>query len=72
MHTTFPRLMLAHARQRPNDPALREKALGIWQTFNWAQLATLVRHLAGGLAQAGLQRGGHVVVIGENRPRPSQ
>ncbi|MCX7668696.1 MAG: AMP-binding protein, partial [Anaerolineae bacterium] len=31
--------------------------------------ATLVRHLAGGLAQAGLQRGEHLVVVGENRPR---
>ena len=69
MQTTFPRLMLAHASQRPGDPALREKALGIWQTLSWAELATLVRHLAGGLAQAGLARGDHVVVIGENRPR---
>ncbi|HET7866427.1 MAG TPA: AMP-binding protein [Burkholderiaceae bacterium] len=69
MQTTFPRLMLAHARQRPNDPALREKALGIWQTLSWAQLAALVQDLAGGLAEAGLQRGDHVVVIGENRPR---
>ena len=28
-----------------------------------------MRALAGGLAEAGLQRGEHVVVIGENRPR---
>ncbi len=69
VHTTFPRLMLAHARQRPHDPALREKALGIWQTLSWEQLATLVQHLAGGLAEAGLTRGEHVVVIGANRPR---
>ena len=51
VHTTFPRLMLAHARQRPHDPALREKALGIWQTLSWEQLATLVQQLAGGLAE---------------------
>jgi long-chain acyl-CoA synthetase len=69
VQTTFPRLMLAHARQRPGDPALREKALGIWQTLSWEQLATLVHHLACGLAEAGLTRGEHVVVIGENRPR---
>jgi long-chain acyl-CoA synthetase len=61
--------MLAHARQRPGEPALREKALGIWQTLSWEQLATLVQHLACGLAEAGLTRGEHVVVIGENRPR---
>jgi long-chain acyl-CoA synthetase len=67
--TTFPRLMLEHAAQRPDAPALREKEFGIWQTLSWAQLATLVRELAGGLAAAGLQRGQHLVVVGENRPR---
>ena len=69
MLTTFPRLMLDHAAQRPEAPALREKEFGIWQTLSWAQLAVLVRELAGGLAQAGLQRGQHVIVVGENRPR---
>lgn len=69
MQTTFPRLMLDHAAQRPDAPALREKEFGIWQTLSWSQLATLVRELAGGLAQAGLQRGQHVIVVGENRPR---
>ena len=69
MSTTFPRLMLEHATARPQAPALREKECGIWQTVTWSQLATLVRELAGGLHQAGLQRGQHVVVVGENRPR---
>jgi long-chain acyl-CoA synthetase len=69
VQTTFPRLMLAHAQQRPDAPALREKAYGIWQTTSWARLAALVRQLACGLAEAGLQRGQHVVVIGDNRPR---
>lgn len=66
---TFPRCLLAHARQRPHAPALREKELGIWQTLDWAALAALVRQLAHGLAAAGLARGQHLVVIGENRPR---
>ena len=69
MQTTFPRLMLEHAQQRPDAPALREKEYGIWQTLSWGALAQLVRALAGGLAAAGLQRGQHLVVIGENRPR---
>jgi long-chain acyl-CoA synthetase len=69
LQTTFPRLMLAHAAQRPGAAALREKALGIWQTLDWAGLAQLVRELACGLAEAGVARGEHVVVIGENRPR---
>ena len=69
METTFPRLMLEHARQRPDAPALREKAYGIWQTTTWAELARLVEALACGLHQAGLRRGEHMVVIGANRPR---
>jgi long-chain acyl-CoA synthetase len=66
---TFPQTMLAHAKARPDAPALREKSFGIWQTLSWGQLAQLVRHLACGLAEAGLKRGEHVVVVGENRPR---
>ncbi len=69
MQTTFPRLMLEHARQRPTAPALREKVYGIWQTLTWADLAQLVRELAGGMAVAGLNRDDHIVVVGDNRPR---
>ena len=44
--TTFPRLLLDHAARRPDAPALREKAFGVWQTLTWAELAVLVRELA--------------------------
>ena len=69
MQTTFTRLMLEHAAQRPDAAALREKEFGIWQTLTWSALATLVRELACGLHEAGLKRGEHIVVVGENRPR---
>ena len=71
MTTSFPRLLLDHARQRPQASALREKEYGIWQTTSWSQLEQLVRALAAGLHAAGVKRGQHVVVIGENRPRLS-
>jgi len=69
VQTTFAQLLLQHAQQRPNAPALREKVFGIWQTTSWSDLAELVKALAGGFAAAGLQRGQHIVVIGDNRPR---
>ena len=69
MQTTFPRLLLNHAAQRPLDPAMREKEYGIWQALSWADLAVLVEQLAGGLHQAGLRKGDHMVVLGANRPR---
>jgi len=69
MNRTFPQLLLQHAAERGDAPALREKEYGIWQTHSWVQLAALVEQVAAGLQQAGLQRGEHMVVIGSNRPR---
>ena len=69
MQTTFPRRLLEHAKTRPDAAALREKEYGIWQTLTWSALASLTRELACGLAAAGLKRGDHIVVVGENRPR---
>ena len=69
MQTTFPQLLQRHAAERPTAPAMREKEYGIWQALSWADLATLVEHLACGLHQAGLRRDDHMVVVGANRPR---
>jgi len=66
---TFPRLLLEHARLRPNHPAYREKFLGIWQTESWSDAATKVRELACGLASKGFSRGMSLGIIGDNRPR---
>ncbi|MCJ0764748.1 AMP-dependent synthetase/ligase [Variovorax terrae] len=69
MQTTFPRLLLKHAAERPQAPAMREKEYGIWQAHSWSAMAVLVEQMACGLHQAGLRRGEHLVVIGANRPR---
>jgi len=66
---TFPRLLLQHAAVRPAHPAIREKDLGIWQSWNWGQVSTEVRALAGGLAALGFRRGDSLAIIGDNRPR---
>jgi len=66
---TFPRLLLEHARLRGDHAATREKDLGIWQSWTWSQVAADVRALACGLAAQGFQRGMHLAIIGDNRPR---
>jgi long-chain acyl-CoA synthetase len=66
---TFPRLLLKHAAEIPRHPATREKDLGIWQSWTWAQVAAEVRALACGLAAQGFRRGMHLAIIGDNRPR---
>jgi long-chain acyl-CoA synthetase len=69
MQTTFARLLLKHATERPQDAAMREKEYGIWQALTWAELAKMVEHLACGLHAAGLRRNDHMIVVGANRPR---
>ena len=65
---TFPRLLFHHAQVRPAAPAMREKNLGIWQTWTWADVAERVRALACGLASLGFKRGDNLAIIGDNRP----
>src|SRR5436190_20059600 len=69
MLDTFPNLLMHHARVRGDRPAIREKDLGIWQTWTWREFADEVRFLACGLADAGLTRGSHFALVGANRPR---
>ncbi|MGD9952511.1 MAG: AMP-binding protein [Burkholderiales bacterium] len=66
---TFPKLLLHHARARGARAAIREKDLGIWQTWTWHEFAEEVRALACGFAERGLKRGDHMALVGDNRPR---
>ncbi|ROR35213.1 AMP-dependent synthetase/ligase [Inmirania thermothiophila] len=66
---TFPKLLLHHARVRPDRPAIREKDYGIWQTWTWREVADEVRALACGLAAMGFRRGDMLAIVGDNRPR---
>ena len=66
---TFPKLLAHHAQVRGDLPAIREKDLGVWQTWTWGRLAAEVRDLACGLAAHGLSRGAHLAIVGDNRPR---
>src|SRR5436190_5271670 len=69
MFDTFPKLLMHHARERAQRPAIREKDLGIWQTRSWAEFADEVRAAACGLAGAGFARGEHFALVSDNRPR---
>jgi len=69
MLDTFPRLLLHHAEVRGDRPAMREKDLGIWQSWTWSQVADEVAAMACGLAELGFRRGDRLAIIGDNRPR---
>ncbi len=66
---TFPKLLLANAVSLADRPAMREKDLGIWQTWTWSDVAEEVRDFALGLQRLGLEPGEKVAVVGANRPR---
>ena len=68
MTTTFPQLLLQHAAQRPDAPALREKEYGIWQTWSWKSAAAEVRAMACGLLALGFARGQNLALVSDNRP----
>ena len=68
-YDTFPKLLRYTAEHRGDRPAYREKDLGIWQSWSWAEIEREVRSLACGLAALGLQRGDKVAIVGDNRPR---
>jgi long-chain acyl-CoA synthetase len=66
---TFPKLLLRNAARWGARPAIREKDLGIWQTWTWAQVADEVQAFALGLEALGLKPGEKVAIVGANRPR---
>jgi len=54
---------------RGDRPAIREKDLGIWQTWTWHELAEETRAITAALAAMGFKRGEHFALVGDNRPR---
>ena len=67
-HDTFPKLLLHNAARWPDEVAMREKDLGIWHGYSWADYRDRVREIACGLKSLGLERGEVVGLIGRNRP----
>lgn len=66
---TFPKLLIRNADIYRDRPATREKDLGIWQTWTWAEVLEETRAFSIGLETLGIERGDAVAIIGDNRPR---
>ena len=60
---TVPRIFWHAARQRASLVWLREKELGLWRNWTWAQTADAVREIAHGLIALGLERGQTVSIL---------
>ena len=66
---TFPKLLLRNAVKFTDRPAIREKDLGIWQTWTWSQVLDEIRAFAVGLSELGVKPGDKIAIVGDNRPR---
>ena len=56
-----------NAKTSPNQPAVREKAFGIWQTWSWRDYSENARQLALGLIDLGMEDSSPVAIVGNNR-----
>jgi long-chain acyl-CoA synthetase len=65
---TFPKLVRANAERLARHVAIREKDLGIWQSYTWRDYFERSCRIALGLASLGFVRGDKTAVVGDNRP----
>ncbi|WP_421902138.1 AMP-binding protein [Maridesulfovibrio sp.] len=66
--TTLPALLIKNGRERATRTAMREKYLGIWQSFTYRQYLEITSEFAAGLKSLGFGKGDAIVIIGDNRP----
>lgn len=66
---TFPKLLIEKAnRYGSKKIALREKDLGIWQSFTWEEYLEKVKYFSLGMISLGFEPGDKISVIGDNKP----
>ncbi|MCE2688261.1 MAG: AMP-binding protein [Rubrivivax sp.] len=63
---TTPKLFLKKALERGERIALREKDMGVWQSYSWRHFHARAMQIAYGLRALGLQRGDAVAILGED------
>ena len=65
--STMWQVLEENAKTSPNQPAVREKAFGIWQTWSWRDYSENARQLALGLIDLGMDDSSPVAIVGNNR-----
>lgn len=62
---TVPALLVERAASAPDGVAMRDKHLGVYRGYGWAECRDLVEETARGLAALGMARGDRVAVMGD-------
>lgn len=64
---TLPQIVREHAQKNGDRIAIRQKEFGIWRPYTWREYYDRASAVGLGLRAMGLEEGGHVAVISENR-----
>ncbi|MEQ9642920.1 MAG: AMP-binding protein [Alphaproteobacteria bacterium] len=67
-HDTLPKVLRWNTQTAGGDVAMREKQLGLWRSFTWAEADDRTRHWALGMRQLGIGPSDVVGIIGDSRP----
>jgi long-chain acyl-CoA synthetase len=66
---TLPQIVALQAERLASGAvAIREKALGIWQSYTWTDYFQYMKHVGSGMLSLGLKRGETVGIIVNNHP----
>ncbi len=65
---TFPKLLKHRSEIMPDEVALRNKDLGIWNEITWDEYNKIVSELSIGLKSIGFKQGDVLALIGDNKP----
>ena len=68
IYNTFPKILKYRSDKTPNEVALRDKDLGIWNETTWRDYNQNVSELALGLEAEGFKKGQVMALIGDNKP----
>ena len=66
---TLPQYMRRNGQTMAQQPAMRNKYLGIWNTYNWTDYNEQVCDFAAGLSTLGFKREDKLGIIGNNMPQ---
>lgn len=66
-HLTLPQMLRENARRHPDRVAIRQKEFGIWNPSTWQRYYQRACHVGLGFRALGLNEGGHVAILSENR-----
>ena len=64
---TLPQMLRQQAQTHPNRTAIRQKDFGIWRPCSWADYFDRACDIANGLRLMGLEEGGYLAILSENR-----